>query len=479
MAAERGEGRVMTEPQDLEPGGEHDASGRDELEGLYGATDALVREVKRAIADGQPDAAATLVRPLHAADLADLFEHLSEDERDVLVTVAGDEFDPEFFSHLDEAVRDDVIEGLDTERLAEVVQGLETDDAVDLIEDLDETGQQELLEAVPPRERAVFEDALRYPEDSAGRLMGREAATVPSYWTVGQTIDYMRTDADLPETFYTIYVVGPTYCPVGAVAVSRVLRSNRPVTITDIMETELKLIPATMDQEDVAFLFRQYGLVSAPVVDDSGRLIGIVTVDDVVDVIEEEHEEDMLKLGGVREDDFYEAVIDTTRSRFSWLLVNLATAIVASIVIGFFEAAIEKVVALAVLMPIVASMGGNAGTQTLTVAVRALAVKELTPTNALRIVGKEMLVGGVNGVLFAALAGGVAWFWFESPMIGAVIAMAMVINLAIAGLAGTLVPLTLERFGFDPAVGSAVVLTTITDVIGFLSFLGLAALILL
>jgi len=469
----------MSELRDIDPENPQEAPERDELEGLYGATDSLVREVKKAIAEGPPETAATLIRPLHAADLADLFEQLSEDERVALVSVAGDEFDPEFFSYLDESVREDVIEELDTERLAEVVQELETDDAVDLIEALDEVDQLELLEAVPPRERAVIEDALRYPEDSAGRLMSRKAATVPSYWTVGQTIDYMRTDADLPSTFYTIYVVGPTYCPVGAVAVSRVLRSDRPVTVSEIMDPEIKLIPATMDQEDVAFLFRQYGLVSAPVVDDSGRLIGNITVDDVVDVIEEEHEEDMLKLGGVSEDDFYEAVIDTTRARFSWLLVNLATAIAASIVIGFFEGAIEKVVALAVLMPIVASMGGNAGTQTLTVAVRALAMKELTPTNALRIVGKEMLVGGVNGLLFALLVGAVAWFWFENPAIGGVIAMAMVINLAIAGLAGTLVPLTLERFGFDPAVGSAVVLTTITDVVGFLSFLGLAALILL
>jgi len=464
----------MTERRDIELEAE-----RDELEGLYGATEALVREVRKAIAEERPEATAELVRPLHAADLADLFEQLSEDERNVLVSVAGDEFDPEFFSYLDEAVREDVIEEFDTERLAAVVQELETDDAIDLIEDLDEAEQQELLEAVPPRERAVIEDALRYPEDSAGRLMSRDAATVPAHWTVGQTIDYMRTDADLPETFYTIYVVGPTYSPIGAVAVSRVLRSNRPVTITEIMDTDIKSIPATMDQEDVAFLFRQYGLVSAPVVDDAGRLIGNITVDDVVDVIEEEHEEDMLKLGGVSEDDFYEAVIDTTRARFSWLLVNLATAIVASLVIGFFEGAIEKVVALAVLMPIVASMGGNAGTQTLTVAVRALAMKELTPANALRIVGKEMLVGGVNGVLFAGLTGAVAWVWFDSAMIGAVIAMAMVINLAAAGLAGTMVPLTLDRLGFDPAVGSAVVLTTITDVVGFLSFLGLAAMILL
>ena len=463
----------MTDQQDLA------AAERDELEGLYGATDALVREVQKAIAETQPKAVSDLIKPLHAADLADLFEHLTQDERDVLVTLVGADLDPEFFSYLDEAVREDVIEDLDTEQLAEVVQELETDDAVDLIEDLEESDQAELLKAIPPEERALYEDALRYPEDSAGRLMDREAATVPSFWNVGQTIDYMRSDAELPSTFYDLYVVGPTYRPVGSVPVSRLLRTERPVGLPDIMSTELKLIPATMDQEDVAFLFRQYGLVSAPVVDEHGRLVGVITVDDVVNVIEEEHEEDLLKLGGVREDDFYDAVIDTTRARFSWLLVNLGTAIVASIVIGLFDAAIDKVVALAILMPIVASMGGNAGTQTLTVAVRALAVKELTPTNAMRIVGKETLVGGINGVLFAALVGLVAWLWFGSVEIGGIIAAAMVINLVVAGLAGTLIPLTLDKLGMDPAVGSSVVLTTVTDVVGFMAFLGLAALVLL
>lgn len=455
------------------------AEDRDELEGLYGATDALVREVQQALAETKVDAVTALIEPLHAADLADLFEHLTSDERDVLVTLAGADLDPEFFTHLDESVREDVIEVLDTEQLAEVVNELETDDAVDLIEKLDESDQEELLNAVAPAERVLYEEALSYPEDSAGRLMDREAATVPSYWNVGQTIDYMRSDADLPSNFYDIYIVGPTYRPVGLIPVSRLLRTERPVGIGDIMDTELKLIPATMDQEDVAFLFRQYGLVSAPVVDENGRLAGVITVDDVVDVIEEEHQEDMLKLGGVSEDDFYDAVIDTTRSRFSWLLVNLATAILASMVIAMFDAAIDKVVALAVLMPIVASMGGNAGTQTLTVAVRALAVKELTPTNAMRIVGKETLVGGINGILFAALMGLIAWFWFGSVEIGGIIAAAMVTNLLVAGFAGTMIPLTLDRLGIDPAVASSVVLTTVTDVIGFLSFLGLAALVLL
>jgi len=452
---------------------------RDDLEGLYGATDTMVRGIRAALAEGNLEAVADLVKPLHAADLADLFEQLNSEERNALVASVGADIDPEFFSYLDETVREEVIDDLDTEQLATVVQELDTDDAVDLIEDLDKEDQAELLQAIPAEDRALFEDTLRYPEESAARLMNREVATVPSYWSVGQTIDYMRSDADLPTTFYDIYVVGPSYRPIGAVPVSRLLRTDRPVPISEIMDTDLKLIPAAMDQENVAFLFRQYGLASAPVVDDPGRLVGVITVDDVVTVIEEEHEEDMLSLGGLREDDFYEAVIYTTRARFSWLLVNLATAILASMVIGLFDASIEKVVALAVLMPIVASMGGNAGTQTLTVAVRALALKELTPANAMRIVGKEILVGGINGIVFAILMGLIAWFWFDNWLIGLVLACAMIINLLMAGFAGTIVPLTLDRLKIDPAIASAVVLTTVTDVIGFLSFLGLATLVLL
>ncbi|HJN25145.1 MAG TPA: magnesium transporter, partial [Rhodospirillales bacterium] len=279
--------------------------------------------------------------------------------------------------------------------------------------------------------------------------------------------------------FYDIFVVDPAHRPVGSVALSRLLRSHRQVTVTDIMSDEMKLIPVEEDQEDVAYLFSQRDLVSAPVVDSGGRLVGVVTVDDIVDVIHEEHEEDIMRMGGVREDDLYDAVGDTTRSRFSWLLLNLGTAILASVIIGFFEATIEQIVALAVLMPIVASMGGNAGTQTLTVTVRALAMKDLTSTNAMRVVGKEFLVGSINGVLFAVLAGLVAWFWFDSQALGVVIALAMIINLVVAGLAGTTIPLILDRSGIDPAVASSVFLTTITDVVGFAAFLGLAAWLLL
>ena len=456
------------------------AADKDHLEGLYGVTDELVRAVQEAIEEERPLDVAGPVSRLHAADQADLIERLSTHERGILIAALGDRLDPDFFSHLDETVREEILERLDTQQLAGVITGLESDDAIDLIEDLEEDEQRELLDAIPAQDRAVYEQALRYPEDSAGRLMQHDAATVPSFWKIGQTIDYMRSGAArLPDDFYDIYVVGPTHRPIGKVPVSRLLRTKRPVDITAIMDEDLKPIPATMDQEDVAFLFRQYGLASAPVVDDNGRMVGVITVDDVVDVIHEEHEEDIFKLAGVGEDDFYEAMIDTTRRRFPWLMVNLGAAFIAAQVIGLFDYAIEKVVALAILMPIVASMGGNAGMQALTVAVRALAMKQLTPTNALRIVGKEVLVGGVNGILFAVMVGAIAWIWFGNPLIGGVIGAAMVINLICGGLVGILVPLILDRIGIDPALGSSVILTTTTDVVGFLSFLGLAALVLL
>ncbi len=448
------------------------------------ASGRLEHDVVEALATGDGARVKDLIAPLHYADVADLLEHLSAEERHALIDVIRDDFDAEILSELDETVRDEIIEWLGIADVAAAVAELESDDAVQIIEELDEAEQQKVLEAIPAGERTLIEEGLAYPEDSAGRLMQRELVTVPSFWNVGQTIDFMRQSADLeedalPSVFYDIFVVDPVHKPVGAVPLSRLLRTRRPVPVTEIMDAEMKLIPVETDQEDVAFLFRQRDLVSAPVVDDGGRLVGAITIDDVVDVIHEELEEDIMRMGGVREDDLYDAAVDTTRSRFSWLVVNLATAVLASIVIGLFEATIEQIVALAVLMPIVASMGGNAGTQTMTVAVRALAMKELTPTNTMRVIGKELLVGGFNGILFAALTGGVAWVWFGSPALGVVIALAMIINMVVAGLAGTTIPLVLERAGIDPAVASGVVLTAITDVVGFFGFLGLAALILL
>lgn len=450
-----------------------------EMEGLYGLTDDLVRDIKRAAQEERREDIPSLVADLHAADLADLLEHLGSTDRGIVIQVIGDKLDADVVSYLDVTVREEVLGLLNTAQLAAVITELESDDAVDLIEDMDEADQKSLLEAMPAGDRVLFEEVLAWPEDSAGRLMRREVVAIPGVWTVGETIDYMRSEAELPDDFYYLTVVDPAHKPLGMLPLSRILRTRRPVLITETMDENFRPIPVTMDQEDVAFLFRQYGLVEAPVVDESGRLVGVITVDDVVNVIEEEHEEDMLRLAGMGEDDYYSAVIATTRSRFSWLLLNLGTAILASFVIAMFGAAIEKVVALAILMPIVASMGGNAGTQTLTVTVRALATRELTTSRALRAVVKESLVGFINGVLFALVMGVVGGLWFDSLAIGGVLAAAMVLNLLVAGLAGTLIPLALDHWGADPAVASAVFLTTITDVVGFSCFLGLGAWILL
>lgn len=444
----------------------------------YGISADLVRTVSEALERGDESEARQVATDLHEADLADLLENLDRDDRPRLIRILGDAFDLEVLTYLDSSLREDIIEALEPRQLADSLSDLDSDDAVDIFEDLDEEAQREVLEALPRADRIALEESLSFPEDSAGRIMQREVLAVPSSWTVGQTIDYMRAAKDLPDDFYDLYIVDPKHQPIGFVPLSRAMRTKRPVALTDIMTDDMKVVPIEMDQEEVAYLFRQYGLVSAPVVDGAGRLIGVVTVDDVVHIIDEEAEEDLLKLAGVQETDLYSAVLDTTRSRFSWLLVNLLTAVAASLVIAIFEETIERVVALAVLMPIVASMGGNAGTQTLTVAVRAIAMRDLSAGNAWRFVGKEVLVGLANGLVFAVLAGLLAWVWFDAPMIGVIIAAAMVINLVVATLSGALVPLGLEKLGVDPAVASSVVLTTVTDVIGFFAFLGLAALLL-
>ncbi|MDA0998567.1 MAG: magnesium transporter, partial [Proteobacteria bacterium] len=391
--------------------------------------------------------------------------------------------DPEILSELDETVRDEVVEVLGLEDLASALTEMDSDDAIMVLEEMDDAQQRAVLEAIPEEERTIIEEGLGYPEDSAGRLMQREVVTVPMNWNIGQCIDFMRRAADedegdLPSVFYDIFIVDSKHHPVGTVSLSKLLKTRRQVPVTDIMEADTHEIAVTTDQEDVAFLFRQRDLVSAAVVDGSGRLVGAITIDDVVDVIHEEHEEDIMRMGGVIEDDLYQATMSTTRARFSWLLVNLATAILASLVIGLFDAAIQQVVALAVLMPIVASMGGNAGTQTLTVTVRALATKELNSANAVRVITKEFIVGCLNGALFAVVTGVVTWIWFQSPVLGVVIAAAMVVNLIVAGLAGTTIPILLDRYGADPAIASSVFLTTVTDVVGFFAFLGLAALVL-
>lgn len=446
----------------------------------------LLPAIVEAMDEDRADAVWAMVEPLHYSEIADVLEWMSSGEREHLVGMLGNRLDYDSLTELDETVREEVIGYLGIENMVQAVAELDSDDAVELFRELDAEDQRELLDAVAPEDRAYIEEALSFPEDSAGRLMQRELVWVPEGWNVGQTIDYCRASADeddataeLPEVFYDIYVVDAAHKPLGMVPLSLLLRTKRPVAVRDLMHTEMTTFGALEDQEDVAHTFRQRDLVSAPVTDDTGRLVGVITIDDVVDVIDEEHEEDMMRLAGVSEDDLYDATLDTTRARFTWLLVNLGTAILASLVIGMFEATLEQIVALAVLMPIVASMGGNAGTQTLTVAVRGLATKELSSRNAFRVMTKELLVGVINGILFAVIAGVVAAVWFGDLRLGGVIAVAMIVNMIVAALAGTSIPILLEKWGVDPAIASSVFLTTVTDVVGFFAFLGLAALFLL
>lgn len=445
----------------------------------YRIDDAFVAEVEDALDAADKARVVAAVDRLHYADFADLVERLNSDRREKLIEFTKHDFDPEFLHELDETVRDDVIEQIGVENLAAAVTQLDSDDAVLVLEELDEREQQQVLDAIPEEDRAVLEAGLAYPDDSAGRMMQRELVRVPDEWTVGQTIDFMRQHADeedgeLPETFYDIFVVDRDDRPLGAIPLSRLLRTKRPVPVTELMSTEMELIPATMDQEEVAFLFSNRDLVSAPVVDGQGRLVGAITVDDVVDVIHEEHEEDLMRMGGVVEADLHATPAATARRRFQWLFVTLCNNVIAATVISQFEATIDQMVALAVLMPIVAGMGGNAGMQAVTVVVRALAAKELSGSNVMRVVAKEAAVGVMNGVAFAALMGTAAGFWFASVPLGLVLGGAMVFNMIWAGFAGTTIPVVLARMKIDPAIAAGPFLTTTTDVLGFFCFLGLA-----
>ena len=422
----------------------------------------------------------SFLKDFHNADIAEILQNLDPVLRLSLLNIMDKNFDPEILTYLNDSLREEIIETLDIKQLANNAKSLDIDDAVDLAEDLEEKNQNIFLENLDKEERTLVKEGLNYPEDSAGRLMQRQFVAIDQSWNVGQAIDYLRNNkGNLPEDFYDIYLINQNKEAKGIVPLGRLMGSKREIELNTIINKELRLIDVNTDQEDVALLFNKYGLVSAPVINNQKKIIGSITVDDVVEVIEEEREEDILKLGGVDHTDLYESVISTTKSRISWLIVNLMTAVVASIVIGLFEAAIEKVVALAILMPIVASMGANAGTQTLTVAVRAIAVKELTTSNAIKIITKETLIGGINGVIFAIIISLISIYWFESLMLGFIIGLAMILNLLIAGFSGIAIPLVLDKLKIDPALASAVILTTITDVFGFLSFLGLATLFLI
>jgi len=436
-----------------------------------------VERVVKALDAGDAAALRELVGELHEADAGAVIEALDPELRPRLIALMGADFDFTALTQVDDTVRDEILEELPPETVAEGVRELDSDDAVTILEDLPKEDQAEILDQLPPVERVALKRSLDYPEDSAGRRMQDEFIAVGPDWTVGQTIDYMRETPDLPDRFWEIYVVGADRRLTGVVALDRLLRTKRPVPIHDLFDEDLRPVQATDDQEEVARLFERYDLVSAPVVDGDGRLVGVITFDDIVDVIEEEAEEDIKALGGVRgEEELSDSVWTIAKSRFPWLFANLLTALISAWVISNFEGAIAKMVALAVLMPIVASMGGNAGTQTMTVTVRALATRELSSVNALRIVRRELLVGLFNGLAFAVIMGTVAMFWFNVTDLGLVMGLAMVTVLAAAALGGILIPLVLTRLGVYPAVSSGPFVTTITDVVGFLSFLGIATL---
>ncbi|MCB1465672.1 MAG: magnesium transporter [Rhizobiaceae bacterium] len=434
----------------------------------------FLAKVGAAIADRDTLALKHEVSELHQSELGDLLEALMLEQRLALVDLLGSDFDFSSLTEVDEAIRLGIVDSLPNEQIAQAVQELDSDDAVYILEDLDQEDQDEILANLPFTERIRLRRALDYPEESAGRRMQTEFVAVPPFWTVGQTIDYMREDKDLPERFSQIFVIDPTFKLLGAVDLDQILRAKRGVKIGDIMHETRHAIPATMDQEEAAREFEQYDLLSAAVVDENERLVGILTIDDVVDVIQQEAEEDLLRMGGVGDEELSDRVLTTSRSRVPWLLVNLVTAFLAASVIGLFDHTIERIVALAVLMPIVAGMGGNAGSQTMTVTVRALATKDLDIYNAGRIIRREMGVGFLNGIIFATLIGLVAGVWFEDPNLGGIIACAMVINMFVAAVAGIIIPLILDRFKIDPAVASAVFVTAVTDVVGFFAFLGLA-----
>ena len=458
--------KIMSDPETIAP---REAIEDNRLTGAY------VDTVVDALDAGDTEAVRALVEPLHPADIADLFEQVRADERQRLAEALGDLLDADVMSEMNDWIRDALLDELEPQQVADVVQQLDTDDAVAIIEDLEADEQREVLRSLPADDRAAIEEALSYPEESAGRLMQRELVAVPEHWTVGQVIDFLRGNPDLATDFWEIFVTDPGHHPVGTMRLSHVLRSQRNLSVGEVMQEEQTLIPVDMDQEEVALRFQKYSLISAAVVDPSGRLVGVITVDDIVHIIQEEAGEDILALSNAGEGDINEPVFDTYKQRVRWLIANLGTALIASTVIRIFEGTIEQMVALATLMPIVASVGGNAGTQTMAVAVRAIATDQLTESNTRRTIIKELRVALLNGITIAAIIGVGVGAAFSNLALGGVIAAAMVVNIFVAGLAGVFVPLALDKMDADPAVASSVFVTMTTDTMGFLAFLGLAA----
>ena len=431
-------------------------------------------QIDEAIEAQDSDLLLSLTQDLHEADMGDIIEALSPKNRTEFLELLGNDFDFTALVELDDSLRQKVVEGLANDFIAEGISELDSDDAVVILEDMEEGDRAEILAALPAMDRIQLSRSLDYPEDSAGRRMQTDFIAVAPFWTIGQTIDYMRETPNLPDEFNQIFVIDPGHRLLGTVSLDTLLRSRRPTKISEIQHEERHYVMATQDQEEVSRLFERYDLLSAAVLDEGERLVGVITIDDIVDVIHEEAEEDIKRLGGVGDEEITDTVLETVKSRFTWLSVNLVTAILASWVIALFDTTIQKMVALAVLMPIVASMGGNAATQTMTVAVRALATQELDSFNVLRVVSREVLVAVLNGFAFALILGTVAAFWFSNYQLGIVIAVALVVNLFCAGLSGILIPLGLQKVGVDPAIASSVFITTVTDVVGFFAFLGLA-----
>lgn len=451
----------------------------EDLETLYGVSQDTIRSLEEALQNQQVKRIQRLLKPLHAADIAVVIEYLSPSLRFQLLEILRSRFDPEILYHLDETVREEVIEKLGVRAVAQAIKGLESDEAVSLLQDLDEEEQQAILAFIPGAERAILEEALTYPEESAARLMQREVVCVPGFWTVAETMKYMRKKKQLPEKFYDFFVVDPRHHPLGGVPLSLLLRSPSSTKMIDIMNTDLKRIPALMDQEEVAHLFQKYGLVSAPVIDSSDRVIGMITMDDVVDVIEQEAEKDIMHLSRVAESDFFEPLLSTSYSRIRWLIITLLNVLMAAFVISQFQHTIEKMVALAVLMPISAAMSGNAGMQVVTVTVRALATRELGGVNMSRAIWKESLVGLLNGIFFGSLMGGVAAFWFYDGALGLVLGGTLILNMIWAAVGGIVLPIIIDKMNMDPAMSAGPLLTTTTDLLGFATFLGFAHLFLL